>query len=152
MIKSSSKLCFCNTFLCLMSSVSYTRFSNLSDPKGWVQQQKFCCQCMSMHAEQVLLSLCVFVKDCQETKTDTNTSRDACSQSPLQKLLSEKYVRAGCRVNKVITFWKKNSITLHCLKFIYVNDAKSVTAVEIQLLFSVMISSWNHPACCHKER
>lgn len=53
---------------------------------------------------------------------------------------------------KAILFQKKDSITLNCVKSIYVNDAKSVTAVEIALLFGIMISSWNHPACRSKAK
>lgn len=55
---------------------------------------------------------------------------------------------------KAILFQKKDSITLnfHAVKSIYVNDAKSVTAVEIALLFGIMISSWNHPACRYKAK
>lgn len=51
-----------------------------------------------------------------------------------------------------ILFQKKDSIMLNCVKSIYVNDAKSVTAVEIVFLFSIMISLWNHPACCYKKK
>lgn len=53
---------------------------------------------------------------------------------------------------KAILFQKKDSIMLNCVKSIYVNDAKSVTAVEIVFLFSIMISLWNHPACCYKRK
>lgn len=53
---------------------------------------------------------------------------------------------------KAILFQKKDTIMLNCVKSIYVNDAKSVTAVEIVFLFSIMISLWNHPACCYKKK
>lgn len=51
-----------------------------------------------------------------------------------------------------ILFQNKDSIMLNCVKSIHVNDAKSVTAEEIRLLFSIMISLCNHPACCCRRR
>lgn len=91
----------------------------------------------------------------------SRTARDENRKMP-PELLVLKFTSKSCLYKmcmgwmqskqKAILFQKKDSIMLNCVKSIYVNDAKSVTAVEIVFLFSIMISLWNHPAYCYKKK